>query len=77
MKQDQIGEKGRPAPLQLPGRSLELLSNGQPRGMVVTAESSLCLVKSEDLFSTDTETGLQTAQVYFDFVPATVRRLWP
>ena len=36
VKQDQIGEEEWPAPLQLPGRSLELLSNGRPRRMVAT-----------------------------------------
>ena len=36
VKQDQIGEEEWPAPLQLPGRSLELLSNERPRGMVAT-----------------------------------------
>ncbi len=50
-KQDQIGEEERPAPLPLPGRSLELVSNGEPRGMVATA-------------SADTETGLSIAQVF-------------
>ena len=54
VKQDQIGEEERPAPLPLPGRSLELLSNEEPRGMVAAA----C-----DSSRTDTETGLQTAQV--------------
>ena len=34
-KQDQIGEEEWPAPFTLPGRSLEPVSNGRPRGMVV------------------------------------------
>jgi hypothetical protein len=34
VEQDQIGEEERPAPPLLPGRSLELASNGRPRGMV-------------------------------------------
>ena len=50
-EQDQIGEEERPAPLQLPGRSLEPCSNGRPRGMVAAP-------------SAGTETGLQTAQVW-------------
>src|SRR3954452_24644142 len=36
VKQDQIGEEERPAPFTLPGRSLEPVSNGRPRGMVAT-----------------------------------------
>ena len=52
MKQDQIGEEERPAPLQLPGRSLELLRNEQPRGMAA----------ARALTQTGTETGLQAAQ---------------
>ena len=52
-EQDQIGEQERPAPLRLPGRSLEPLSNGGPRRMVATR-----FLKNEAV----TETGLQTAQ---------------
>ena len=33
VEQDQIGEEERPAPFRLPGRLLELISNGQPRRM--------------------------------------------
>ncbi len=73
MKQDQIGEEERPAPLQLPGRSLELLSNGQPRGMVASLQCVFASLRGEDALLTGTETGLQTAQVCFDFVP----RYWP
>jgi len=52
VEQDQIGEEERPAPLQLPGRLLEPISNDGPRGMVATR------------FIAGTETGLQSAQVY-------------
>jgi hypothetical protein len=34
VEQDQIGEEERPAPLQLPGRLLEPVSNGRSRRMV-------------------------------------------
>ena len=39
VEQDQIGEEERPAPLQLPGRSLEPARDGGPRGMVAAHES--------------------------------------
>ncbi len=52
VKQDQIGEEEWPAPLELPGRSLEPFSNGGPRRMVATA-------------SAGTETGLQIAQAFY------------
>ncbi len=48
VKQDQIGEEERPAPLPLPGRSLEFFSNEEPRGMVAAVRTS----------RTETETGL-------------------
>lgn len=51
VKQDQIGEEERPAPLPLPGRSLEPFSNGGPRRMVAIRFA-------------DTETGLLVAQVH-------------
>src|SRR6478752_2110375 len=40
VEQDQIGEEERPAPLRLPGRSLELGSNLRPRGMVAACGAS-------------------------------------
>ncbi len=49
-EQDQIGEEERPAPLPLPGRLLELASNGKPRRMVAARRKA------------GTETGLQVAQ---------------
>src|SRR6185312_7572481 len=54
VEQDQIGEEERPAPLRLPGRLLEPISNGGSRGMVAAR------------FIAGTETGLQNAQVYSD-----------
>jgi hypothetical protein len=52
VEQDQIGEEERPAPLRLPGRLLEPISNGGSRGMVAAR------------FIAGTETGLQNAQVH-------------
>ena len=49
VEQDQIGEEEWPAPLLLPGRSLDPVSNGRARGMVALA-------------SARTETGLQITQ---------------
>jgi hypothetical protein len=60
VKQDQIGEEERPAPLPLPGRSLEFFSNEEPRGMVAAA--------SLTINGADTETGLQAAQVIISIV---------
>ena len=64
VEQDQIGEEERPAPLRLPGRLLEPISNGGPRGMVAARSIA------------GTETGLQNAQVHKRWVkPAAPNRL--
>jgi hypothetical protein len=47
VEQDQIGDQERPAPLRVPGRLLEPVRNGRPRGMITTR------------LRPGTETGLQ------------------